>query len=96
MLIQVWCWSGEGSALLQLEDAVGPVILFEKWLDCWKPQYKGELLHKINNYLVPLVIFFLPSQFLLIRRVESCGVRLFGISVILKNQKVLITFLTSY
>lgn len=55
MLIEAWCWSGEGSALLQLEDAVGPV-LSEKWLDCWKPQCEGELLHKINKYLVPLVI----------------------------------------
>lgn len=27
VLMQVWCWSGEGSALLQLEDAVGPVSL---------------------------------------------------------------------
>lgn len=35
--------------MLQLEDAVGPVILFEKWLDRWKPQCKGELLHKINK-----------------------------------------------
>ena len=50
VLIRVWCWTGEGSALLQLEDAVGPVILFE-WetvtslVASWELQCKGELLH---------------------------------------------------